>query len=168
MRNRAQGIASISPVEALKNIFFILFIVNITGLYVVYLQHMQADPTFSHLQKIPTTLIVLLSTTIIFSVVYLVWLLITIFCNICHYFHLPWRAKIMFLLSLIMLGMCLGTLTAGVYSPYYGNGGVFVFFLALFNIYVFTLVYLNWPQQYAELLYLEEQVEMQNMAQNLN
>jgi hypothetical protein len=35
-----------------------------------------------------------------------------------------------------------------------------MFFIALFNIYVYTLVYLNWPSEMFESVTLEEEVEM--------
>lgn len=62
----------------------------------------------------------------------------------------------MFILSILMLGVCIGTVVLGVYSPFYSEGGVFVFFIALFNIYIYSLVYLNWPSEYANMLQLEE------------
>jgi hypothetical protein len=37
------------------------------------------------------------------------------------------------------------TVGFGVYSPLYANGGLLVFFIALCNVYVWSLIYLNWP-----------------------
>jgi hypothetical protein len=36
-----------------------------------------------------------------------------------------------------------------------------MFFIALFNVYVYTLVYLNWPVELFESVTLEEEIEMQ-------
>jgi hypothetical protein len=44
-----------------------------------------------------------------------------------------------------MLIISLFTLVFGVYSPVYGNGQAFLFFLAMFNLYIWALLYLNWP-----------------------
>jgi hypothetical protein len=59
-----------------------------------------------------------------------------------------------------MLLVCVGTLAVGVYSPFYSNGQIFMFFIALFNIYVWSLIYLNWPTEINELVNLEE-IEME-------
>lgn len=55
------------------------------------------------------------------------------------------RSRGLFLLSLAMMITCLATLVFGVYSPFYTNGHLSVFFIALCNIYVWALIYLNWP-----------------------
>lgn len=55
------------------------------------------------------------------------------------------RNRIMFLLSIFMLLVCIGTVMAGVYSPFFANGSVFMFFIALFNVYIYILIYLNSP-----------------------
>jgi hypothetical protein len=61
-----------------------------------------------------------------------------------------------------MLGMCIGTLIVGVYSPFYSNGGIFMFFIALFNIYIYSLIYLNWPSDTMTPVTLHEQIELQD------
>lgn len=66
----------------------------------------------------------------------------------------------MFLFSLMMLLICIGTLVVGVYSPFYSNGGIFMFFIALFNIYIYALVYLNWPTVADLVITLEDEIEM--------
>jgi hypothetical protein len=40
------------------------------------------------------------------------------------------------------------TVLVGVYSPLYSNGSILVFFIALCNLYVWSLIYLNWPVEY--------------------
>ena len=37
------------------------------------------------------------------------------------------------------------TVLSGVYSPLFANGSILVFFIALCNLYVWSLIYLNWP-----------------------
>src|SRR5688572_26512752 len=87
----------------------------------------------------------LLVSTAIFICIYLVWFVITILMTLIYFFRIPIRSRIMFLFSIMMLLICIGTLIVGVYSPFYSNGGIFMFFIALFNIYIFALAYLNWP-----------------------
>lgn len=65
----------------------------------------------------------------------------------------------MFLLSIAMMLICVATVMVGVYSPFYSNGGVFMFFLALINLYIFDLVFLSWPSSIFEELSVEE-IEM--------
>jgi hypothetical protein len=60
-----------------------------------------------------------------------------------------------------MLVTCVGTVAAGVYSPFYYNGQIFMFFIALFNIYVWSLIYLNWPAETSEMVSLREEIEME-------
>jgi len=115
------------------------------GLYILYLINVRENAAFSHFETIPDALLGLIIVTALFLVVYLVWFFIT-FCITCIYFKdLPFRSRILYFYSLAMLFVCVGTVIFGVYSPFYQSGGIFLFFIALFNLYVWTLVYLNWP-----------------------
>ena len=66
------------------------------------------------------------------------------------------RSRAMFLLSIFMVLICVVTLIVGVYSPFYKDGGVFMFFIGLFNIYVYVLVFLHWPTSLFEELRIDE------------
>lgn len=137
-----------------------LFILDILVLYVIYLFNVKDNPSFSHFQQIPPIYIGLLTTTAIFLCVYLSWFVITILLTMIYFCRIPIRSRIMFVFSLIMLAICIGTLIVGVYSPFYSNGGIFMFFIALFNIYICALVYLNWPTFDDLIITLEEEIEM--------
>ena len=119
-------------------------------LYVAYLFFVRKDITFTHLQTVPTVLIVGLAFTAFFIVVYLLWYLISVILTILYFKQIPFRSRIMFFYNLIMLIICCCTVIFGVFSPFYANGGLFTFFYCLFNIYCWSLVYLNWPISYAK------------------
>ena len=55
-----------------------------------------------------------------------------------------------------MVLICVATLIMGVYSPFYKDGGVFMFFIGLFNIYVYALAFLHWPTSLFEELKLDD------------
>jgi len=115
------------------------------GLYILYMINVRENAAFSHFETIPDALLGLIIVTALFLFVYLIWFFIT-FCITCIYFKdLPFRSRILYLYSLAMLFVCVGTVIFGVYSPFYQSGGIFLFFIALFNLYVWSLVYLNWP-----------------------
>ena len=50
------------------------------------------------------------------------------------------------------------TVLGGVYSPLYANGSILVFFIALCNLYVWSLIYLNWPMGDEMSIYEEYEV----------
>jgi Wnt-binding factor required for Wnt secretion len=123
----------------------VLLVADIMVLYVIYLLNVRNDPSFSHFQEVPTSVIACLAITALFICIYLLCFLYTLFFTICNFCHIPWRSRILFMYSIFMLCICISTLFVGVYSPYYSNGGIFLFFFALFNLYVYSLIYLNWP-----------------------
>ena len=154
--NAARGVRKRSPLEIAKSVFFVLFVCDILVLYVIYLYNVKDNPSFSHFQKLPPVLIGFLVLTGLFLIVYLVWFIVTMIMTFVFFCQLNRRSRLLFLYSLLMLLICIGTLIFGVYSPFYSNGQIFMFFIALFNIYVWSLVYLNWPTELTEMINLEE------------
>jgi hypothetical protein len=130
------------------------------ALYVIYLFNVKDNPSFSHMQQIPPALIACLGITALFIFIYLICFLYTLFFTLCNFCSIPMRSRILFLYALFMLCVCVSTLIVGVYSPYYSNGGIFMFFLALFNVYVYSLIYLNWPKDLLTPIILHEQIEL--------
>mmetsp|Transcript_16463 Transcript_16463/g.15786 ORF Transcript_16463/g.15786 Transcript_16463/m.15786 type:complete len:144 (+) Transcript_16463:777-1208(+) len=128
-----------------KHLFFIILIVDVMILYVIYLFNVKTDPTFSHFQQVPTAVVVCLAITGLLVGIYLLLFAYTICFTLCNFCQIAFRSRILFLYSIFMLIVCISTFMVGVYSPYYYNGGIFLFFFALFNLYVYSLVYLNWP-----------------------
>lgn len=117
------------------------------ALYVLYDINVKDNASFSHFESIPNSLKGLLASTAFFLGVYLIWFVITVLMTCIYIRQIPFRSRIMFIYSIMMLMICLGTIIFGVYSPLYSNGGIILFFIAIFNIYVWSLVYLNWPSK---------------------
>ena len=160
-RTKATGVRKRSPIEIAKCIFFVLFILDILVLYVIYLYNVKDKPSFSHMQEMPPILTGFLVSTGLFLLTYLVWFAITVIMSVVYFCQLTKRSKIMFLMSIAMLMICIATLLVGVYSPFYSNGQIFIFFQAFFNLYVWTLIYLNWPTEVNEMIHLREEIEME-------
>lgn len=125
--------------------FFVIFIIDVMALYVIYLFNVKDDPSYTHFQKIPKLVLGLVITTAILMGIYLVWFAINIFMTIIFFCRISARSRVMFLLSIFMVLICVATLILGVYSPFYKDGGVFMFFIGVFNIYVYSLIFLTWP-----------------------
>lgn len=117
----------------------------------MYQLNISQDPAYlSHVTSVKssetTALVALLATTGVLLLLYLLLFVITLVRNIYFIFtSVTPRSRGLFLLSLAMMITCLATLVFGVYSPFYTNGHLSVFFIALCNIYVWALIYLNWP-----------------------
>jgi hypothetical protein len=95
--------------------------------------------------KSAKALLSLIIIVAIFLLIYLIFFGVTLIRNFYFFFQLTPRARGLFLFSVGMLLIMIMTLIFGVYSPLYSNGHLFVFFNALCNIYVWALIYLNWP-----------------------
>ena len=121
-------------------------------MYIAYLYNIQGDVTsLTKISKISGFLIAFIVITALFLFVYLVFYSINLVRNCCRIRELELKDKFMFILSIVMLILCISTIGVGIYSPFYANGGAFVFFVGLFNIYVWVLVYLNWPTAFENL-----------------
>lgn len=90
---------------------------------------------------------VFLGTTAVLFCIYLLWFGIQLIRTVILFCQITIRSRIMFLMSILMLLILVGSVIVGVFSPFYANGGLLMFFIALFNIYVMSLVYLNWPKE---------------------
>ncbi len=121
-------------------------------MYIAYLYNIQGDvSSLTKISKISGFLIAFIVITTLFLFVYLVFYLVNLVRNCCRIRELDLKDKFMFILSIVMLILCISTIGVGIYSPFYANGGAFVFFVGLFNIYVWVLVYLNWPTSFEDL-----------------
>jgi len=83
----------------------------------------------------------------VFIAIYAVWFIVSVIVTFYFFCRIPIRNRLLFLLNILFLAFIVGTVCAGVFSPFYWNGGIFMFFLALFNMYVYVLLYFNWPTQ---------------------
>lgn len=122
------------------------------GLYIVYIINVKDNAAFSHFEDIPDYIMAMIAVTAVFCAVYLIWFVITIFVNLFYIRKMPSRSKYLFLYSIFMLLICIASVIFGVYSPYYTNGGLILFFIGIFNVYVWSLIYLNWPAEYQQLI----------------
>ena len=115
-------------------------------MYIAYLYNIQGDITsLTKISKISGFLIAFIVISALFLVVYLVFFGVNFVRNCCRIRQLELREKAMFILTILMMIFCVSTIGVGIYSPFYANGGASVFFIGLFNIYVWVLVYLHWP-----------------------
>lgn len=129
------------------------------GLYVVYIINVKDNAAFTHFETLPDYMIAMIAISAVFGAIYLIWYVILLFMHLLYIRKLPIRSRWLLFYSLIMVIMCVCTFVFGVYSPYYYNGGLFVFFMGAFNIYVWSLLYLNWPTNYQQLVNQEDQVD---------
>lgn len=44
--------------------------------------------------------------------------------------------------------MFLVSMLGGVYSRHYGNGGIQIFFVGMVNLYIFVMLFLQYPLQF--------------------
>jgi hypothetical protein len=77
--------------------------------------------------------------------IYIAIFLFTFVRNLVYIKQLSPKERSIFIFSAIMVFVCIGTVLFGVYSPMYTNGHGAVFFIGLFNLYVWALIYINWP-----------------------
>jgi len=153
----AQGVRKASPLEKAKNVFFTVLVVDLVALYAVYQLNVSEDPSYIQTATSvkPTSYSKALMGLVIFTglllAAYLAFFLFTFVRNVVFICQLTPRARGLFLFSTAMLFMTLGTVAFGVFSPVYSNGHAAVFFQALFNAYVWALIYLNWPMGFGTL-----------------
>ena len=131
--------------------YFTALLIDLLSLYTVYMLNVSDDPAYmsassSVKTRSSTALFALLIVTAILLAIYLVFFAVTLFRNFLYICQLTPRSRGLFLFSIAMLFTCIGTVIFGVYSPLYSNGHLFIFFIALCNIYVWALLYLNWPE----------------------
>jgi len=132
------------------------------ALYFIYLFYVRDHPEGSaNFQNVPALLIGFMASTAMFVAIYLIWFLVSMIVTFYHFCRVPLRNRLMTLANIAFLFICVGTVFAGVYSPYYWNGGIFMFFQALFNLYIFVILFLNWPTDTSEDISYHEQIEMQ-------
>jgi hypothetical protein len=126
-------------------------------LYAVYQLNVSEDPSYIQTPTSvkPTSYSKALMGLVIFTglllAAYLGFFLFTFIRNVVFICQLTPRARGLFFFSNAMLFMSLGTVAFGVYSPVYSNGHAAVFFQALFNAYVWALIYLNWPMGFGSM-----------------
>ena len=141
----AQGVRGSSLLEKVKSAFFFILLVLVMTLYVMAFLNMQYDPTFSLHTKFGPAIVGLTITVAIFLAIYLIYFLVTLVRNFAFFCSLTISGRWLFVFSLCMQIILIFTMAFGVYSPLYANGSILVFFIALCNLYVWSLIYLNWP-----------------------
>ncbi len=72
----------------------------------------------------------------------------------------------MLFLSVFMVIVSVATIGVGIYSPFFANGGAFVFFLSLYNVYMWILVYLNWPTDLSEAVRTDDYITSRRHVPN--
>ena len=60
-----------------------------------------------------------------------------------------------------MLTFAIATVYEGAFTSMYSNGGAFMTFLFIFNLYIFMLVYLHWPVEDGEQREDKGEIQMQ-------
>jgi Wnt-binding factor required for Wnt secretion len=115
------------------------------ALYVIHFLKVEYDPSQNKRTPYGPSLMVFIIINGILLGLYLLFYLFTLIRNFVYFCSLTPRARYLFLFSQSMLLVMIFTFAFGVYSPLYSNGSIFVFFNALCNLYVWALIYLNWP-----------------------
>lgn len=139
-----------SPLSKAKAVFFFILMVDLMSLYVVHMLNVSHNPAYltaplTYMNGIGKTFVVLLAVTGILLGLYCIFYLVNLVRNFIYIRRLFPPSRALFLFNFCMLLVAVATLCFGVYSPLYSNGHLFVFFLALCNLYVWALLYLNWP-----------------------
>jgi len=146
----AQGVRKMSPMEKAKAAYFFLLMLSMLSLYVTNLLNVASNPAFittpsSYEHGTVRAFLALLVTTAVLLAAYCVLFLVTLVRNFWYLCRSSPSQRALYLFSLCMMLVAVLTVCFGVYSPLYANGHIFVFFIALSNMYVWALVYLNWP-----------------------
>lgn len=139
-----------SPLQKAKAVFFFLLVVDLMSLYVVHMLNVSHNPAYltaplTYMNGIGKTFVALLAITGVLLGLYGLFYIFTLVQNFIYIRKLFPRSRALFLFNFCMLLIAVATICFGVYSPLYSNGHVFVFFLSLCNLYVWALLYLNWP-----------------------
>ena len=134
-----------SIIERLKSAYFFILLVLVMSIYVVNFLNVQYDPSLNLRTPYGRALLPLEIIVGIFMALYLIFYLVTFIRNIVYLCGMTVRSRWLFVFSQCMQIILIFTVLFGVYSPLYANGGLLVFFIALCNLYVWSLIYLNWP-----------------------
>jgi hypothetical protein len=134
-----------SIIERLKSAYFFILLVLVMSIYVVNFLNVQYDPSLNLRTPNGRALLPLEIIVGIFMALYLIFYVVTFVRNIVYLCGMTVRSRWLFLFSQCMQIILIFTVLFGVYSPLYANGGLLVFFIALCNLYVWSLIYLNWP-----------------------
>ncbi len=146
----AQGVRKMSPMEKAKAAYFLVLLLSMVGLYVTNLMNVANNPVFlttpsSYDNGTVRAFLALLVTTAVLLAAYCILFLVTLVRNFWYLCRSSPRQRALYLFSLAMVIVAVLTVCFGVYSPLYANGHIFVFFIGLCNLYVWALIYLNWP-----------------------
>lgn len=134
-----------SILERLKSAYFFILLILVMSIYVVNFLNVQYDPSLNPHTPYARALLPLEIIVGIFMALYLIFYLVTFIRNLVYLCGMTVRSRWLFLFSQCMQIILIFTVLFGVYSPLYANGGLLVFFIALCNLYVWSLMYLNWP-----------------------
>jgi len=134
-----------SILEKLKSAYFFVLLILVMSIYVVNFLNVQYDPSLNPRTPYARALLPLEIIVGIFMTLYLIFYLVTFVRNFFYLCGMTVRSRWLFLFSQCMQIILIFTVLFGVYSPLYANGGLLVFFIALCNLYVWSLIYLNWP-----------------------
>jgi hypothetical protein len=149
-QSAALGVRKYSPLDIIKFLYFSVLVILTVTLYILYELNVSEDPAY---MQTPTSvkssksrpLLGLVITVGILLLAYAFTFGLICFRNFVYLRSLTLRSRTLFLFNLLMCVITVCTLLFGVYSPYYANGQAFVFFLALLNLYVWTLLFFHWP-----------------------
>lgn len=151
-QNNSEEINHVNPrqrgasiLEKLKSAYFFILLVLVMSVYVVNFLNVQYDPSLNSRTPFARALLPLEIIVGIFMAVYLIFYVVTFIRNLIYLCGMTVRSRWLFLFSQCMQIILIFTVLFGVYSPLYANGGLLVFFIALCNLYVWSLIYLNWP-----------------------
>ena len=146
----AQGVRKMSPLEKAKVAYFFLLMLSLVSLHVTNLMNVANNPAFlttpsSYDHGTVRVFLALLVITAVLLAAYCVLFLVTLVRNFWYLCRSSPSQRALYLFSLCMVLVVVLTVCFGVYSPLYANGHIFVFFIGLCNLYVWALIYLNWP-----------------------
>ena len=129
-------------------------------MYSVYLINVKSNPTYTHMSGDSAGVTFLVILTCILVVIYILWLTYVIIITFWFFCRMPVASRVMFSINILLIITAIATLIAGVYSYSFSNGGMFLFFNSLFNIYCIIVVFLNWPYKLEEELSMREEHSM--------
>jgi len=128
-------------------VFFSLMVLDFMVLYSLYYVHIKVSPGFSytHYQELDTTLASVLAISAGMVAFYFLWYL----CAFCNSLRLIMKTdmatKVQLVLAQFMQLLFVFSIVFGVYSRHFANGPVAFFFLGIINLYIYLLLFLNWP-----------------------
>ena len=134
-------------IAALATLFFLLLI-DFMCLYILDYLTLKENPGYSFSnfdQQVPIINKVVYGYTGIIISAYFVFYLVAIVVNCKHIKKSALTQKVMFGTGQVMQLIFVVSVVGGVYNEHFANGGVQLFFVGIVNLYMWSLLVLQWP-----------------------